>query len=163
MRGTLGIGIGTNFCLFLTVVWALPVVAVALRLVLAWAARAFFDIYSAVGADIGGSLDFVLVTGTAALSMMAPVGKLGGATDEVDEGRESLFVTIAVDSTEEGEAGLVTVLLGSKISSTGPDDLFLNWTQRVFPLLASVVPRMLEVEDDTDESEEDNDRVSLFI
>jgi hypothetical protein len=161
MRGTLGIRIGSNFC-FLTVVGALPVEAVAVRLVLACAARAFFDIYSAVAADIGGSLDFLFVTGTAAWSKLAPVGMLGWATVELDEATESLFVTIAVDSTG-GETGLVTVLLGSKISSTGSDDLFLNWTRRFFPLLASVVPRMLEVDDDADDSEEDDDMVSLFM
>eukprot|EP00978_Attheya_sp_CCMP212_P045333 scaffold342552_cov67-Attheya_sp.AAC.1 len=75
-------------------VGALPVEAVAvLRLVLAWAARAFFDIYSAVVADIGGSLDFLFITGTAAWSKLAPVGMLGWAMVELDKETESLFVT----------------------------------------------------------------------
>jgi hypothetical protein len=103
----------------------MPVVAVVVRLLLLVAA--LFAKYSAVADDTGGTLDFVFFKGAACSSMIAPVGKVGEATVELDKGRESSFVTMPVDGTE-GEAGLMTVLLGCKLSSTGPDDLFLNWT-----------------------------------
>lgn len=159
-------GVGGTLC-FLTLVGTASEVVVPVRLVL----LALFFIYKAVAAETGGFLNLgldlggALGAGTSALSMMAPVGEEGGATLEVDKDRESLFVPISVDGAERA-SGLVTVLFGSKMSSTGPVDLFflcLNWTRRFFPLLVSVVPRMLELEDDTDELEGEHDMVVSFM